>query len=108
MLADDVDFRLSWRLCLIARVNCLDRTRLLGGSSRGIGPTGFIARWVARALSRQGAQVVSVVRNREAMKAIASRYGIRNEIAQVDPADNAAVSALIEGLRPSITFDSRG
>jgi UDP-glucose 4-epimerase len=73
-----------------------------------VGATGFIGRWVARALSRQGAQVVSLVRNREAMDALAGRYGIRTEIAEVDLADTAAVSALIERVRPSIAFNLAG
>jgi nucleoside-diphosphate-sugar epimerase len=70
-----------------------------------VGAAGFIGRWVARALSRQGAQLVSLVRDREAMNAIAGRYGIRAEVAEVDLADTVAVSALIERVRPSITFN---
>jgi nucleoside-diphosphate-sugar epimerase len=73
-----------------------------------LGASGFIGRWVARALTREGARVILVVRDRRSMERIAYRYAIRGEIAEVDLIDRAAAAALLERTRPVITFNLAG
>ena len=73
-----------------------------------LGASGFIGRWVARALTRAGADVVLVVRDRRSMERIADLYSIRGEIAEVDLMDRAAAITLLERTRPAITFNLAG
>jgi len=73
-----------------------------------LGASGFIGRWVARALTRERADVVLVVRDRRSMERIADAYSIRGEIAEVDLMDRAATTALLERARPAITFNLAG
>jgi len=73
-----------------------------------LGASGFIGRWVARALTAVGADVVLVVRDRRSMERIAHAYAIRGEIAEVDLMDRAAVVGLLERTRPAITFNLAG
>lgn len=63
---------------------------------------------MARELSRQGAELVSVVRDRAAAERIADSYDMGAEIAEVDLADASAVRRLIEDFRPAITFNLAG
>ena len=73
-----------------------------------LGASGFIGRWVARALSEAGAHVVCAVRDLDAMGALAARYGITGDIVAADLTDSAALDALFAAQRPSIAFNLAG
>lgn len=70
-----------------------------------LGASGFIGRWVARALSRQGADLVLVVRDRHSTELLADSYDFRGEIVEMDIVNVTAVSRLFERIRPTITFN---
>jgi nucleoside-diphosphate-sugar epimerase len=72
------------------------------------GASGFIGRWVARALTRENANVLLVVRDRKSMERIADRYGIRGEIVELDLIDRRAAASFLEHTRPAITFNLAG
>lgn len=73
-----------------------------------LGASGFIGRWVARALSDRGARLALIVRDRGAGQRVADAYGIRGHIHTVDLTDSAAVAAALARVRPSIVFNLAG
>lgn len=74
-----------------------------------LGASGFIGRWVARMLSKHGARLCLVVRNRLTAEAIFNKYGIDGEIYELDLSSAAdCVSEVLEDIRPSITFNLSG
>lgn len=73
-----------------------------------LGASGFIGRWVARSLCAQGATVISAVRNRLRAEPILNRCEIRGEIIELDLREDRAVSACLQQVRPSITFNLAG
>jgi UDP-glucose 4-epimerase len=74
---------------------------LLGGS-------GFIGRWVARALSESKARLRLVLRNPGAAERIFSRYNIQGDIYQLDLRDFSALIALLRKLSPTVIFNLAG
>ncbi len=73
-----------------------------------LGASGFIGRWVARALSRCGANVSLVVRDHLAAGKIFSKYGIDGEVCRLDLRDREAVRKLFARVRPAIIFNLAG
>ncbi len=73
-----------------------------------LGASGFIGRWVAAHLARQGAKVYLVGRRRRTVEVIARKYGIEGEIVEQDLSDGDAASALLHRIRPSIIFNLAG
>jgi UDP-glucose 4-epimerase len=72
------------------------------------GATGFIGRWVARRLARQGADVVAAVRSPEAMHGIARTFGIEASIVALDCSDRDAVIDTLARLHPDVVFHLAG
>jgi UDP-glucose 4-epimerase len=73
-----------------------------------LGASGFIGRWVARALSECGADVFLVVRDQLAAGKIFSTYGIDGEVCRLDLRDGEAVGKLFARVRPAIIFNLAG
>jgi nucleoside-diphosphate-sugar epimerase len=72
------------------------------------GASGFIGRWIARYLTRDGAELVLAVRDASAMRDVATRYAIRGEVRVVDFRDARAIEVLIRETRPAVTFNAVG
>lgn len=72
------------------------------------GASGFIGRWVARLLSRAGADVVMATRDTNALRAVVKQFEINGEALRADLGDEAAVDALIRRVRPAVTFHLAG
>jgi nucleoside-diphosphate-sugar epimerase len=79
-----------------------------GTAALVLGASGFIGRWVARELSRNGARLTLAVRNPESAAAIFERWEVRGEIVAIDLTDLGAVAALFRRARPSVTFNLAG
>ncbi len=73
-----------------------------------LGASGFIGRWVARALSECGANVSLVVRDHLAARKIFSNYGVDGEVYTLDLRDGESVRKLFARVRPAITFNLAG
>ncbi len=73
-----------------------------------LGASGFIGRWVARALSGQGADLVLIVRDRHSTELLADSCGFHGEIVEMDMSNATAISRLFERIRPAITFNLAG
>jgi nucleoside-diphosphate-sugar epimerase len=73
-----------------------------------LGASGFIGRWVARALCEQGAALSLAVRDRPSAESVFSLYGIQGEICELDLGDRAAVRDLLARIRPAIVFNLAG
>jgi UDP-glucose 4-epimerase len=73
-----------------------------------LGATGFIGRWMARALCARGAQVSLVVRNLPAAARIFALYGIEGECVVGDLCDPVTVHSLLRQMRPTIVFNLAG
>jgi UDP-glucose 4-epimerase len=73
-----------------------------------LGASGFIGRWIARALTQAGAEVIAAVRDPDAAAGILDRWGARGGIATVDLARAGAVSSLIQTIEPAIVFNAAG
>jgi nucleoside-diphosphate-sugar epimerase len=79
-----------------------------GNRALVLGASGFIGRWIARALTRAGAEVVAAVRDPEGAAGILDRWDVRGRIAPVDLTRAGAVRALIETTEPAIVFNAAG
>jgi nucleoside-diphosphate-sugar epimerase len=79
-----------------------------GNNAIVLGASGFIGRWVARALSECGANVFLVVRDDLTAGKIFSSYGIDGEVCKLDLRDGQAVRKLFARVRPAITFNLAG
>lgn len=73
-----------------------------------LGATGFIGRWVARALSEAGAQLWLGARNRAAAERLMAEYAIAGTVAELDVTRRADVQALLREARPELTFNLAG
>jgi nucleoside-diphosphate-sugar epimerase len=73
-----------------------------------LGASGFVGRWVARALSLQGAALFLVDQNRSRSQEICSKYAISGEIAEVESNDHSGVPEILKNVKPSITFNLAG
>jgi nucleoside-diphosphate-sugar epimerase len=72
------------------------------------GASGFIGRWVCRALTAAGADLVAVVRNRSDASRRLDRYGVRSTIIEADLDDANVVEEICRTVRPSVTFNLAG
>lgn len=72
------------------------------------GASGFIGRWVARALCAQGAKVSLVVRNKRIAEQIFFTYGIDGNVFELDLENLETVIKLLQKVKPSITFNLAG
>jgi UDP-glucose 4-epimerase len=73
-----------------------------------LGASGFVGRWVARALTDVGARLTLVVRRLESSQRLFDGMGIQGDIRQVDLHDGEAIQALFQDVRPSVTFNLAG
>ncbi len=72
------------------------------------GASGFIGRWIARALTQAGADLVLAVRDAATMRLIAERYGVSGAVAVCDFRNPADIVALVRASRPLVTFNAVG
>jgi UDP-glucose 4-epimerase len=73
-----------------------------------LGATGFIGRWVARALVTRGADLYLVVRDPSAAAPVFARFGVSGTIVEAQLENPDAVTSLFRRLRPSVTFNLAG
>jgi nucleoside-diphosphate-sugar epimerase len=73
-----------------------------------LGASGFIGRWVARALVAQRASLYLLVRDRARAAATFETYGIDGEIMEVDLNQPGRLAPLLQEIRPSATFNLSG
>lgn len=73
-----------------------------------LGASGFIGRWVARALCTQKAILFLPVRDRRAASRIFQQYNVHGDIVGLDLTDSARVDKFFRKVRPSITFNLAG
>jgi UDP-glucose 4-epimerase len=73
-----------------------------------LGASGFIGRWVARALHQAGAQVTALVRDPVAAARILKQWEVKADLIEGDLADLSQLPALIDRAAPDITFNLAG
>ena len=73
-----------------------------------LGASGFIGRWVARALCTRGARVHLVVRNKNIGKNILARSVVEGKMVEADLRDAVSTRTLFGNIRPAITFNLAG
>lgn len=74
-----------------------------------LGGTGFIGRWVARALTQCDADVLLVVRDRQAAEKVCVDYGIKASIAEVDVVKSPqALQRVLLDFDPAVVFNLMG
>jgi len=79
-----------------------------GTSVAVLGASGFIGRWVARALCSRGANLHLLVRSGAVAEKIFSRYGIRGSLVEVDFRELERAGELLQKIRPSTVFNLVG
>jgi nucleoside-diphosphate-sugar epimerase len=72
-----------------------------------LGATGFIGRWVVRALREHGAHVVGVVRSREGVERLASEQP-GTTVVRHDLRDPEALATWLPALQPTVVFNMAG
>jgi len=83
--------------------------RYKGARAVVLGASGFIGRWVARALNAGGAELTLVVRDRSTGVKIFDEYGIRGDIQELNLQWQAELLGdLFHRIRPSIVFNLAG
>ncbi len=84
-------------------------TKYQGAKVVVLGASGFIGRWVARALCECGAKVYLVVRDRTSAEAIFKQYGVTGSIVEMDLTAGAEEFVeLFQKINPAITFNLAG
>jgi len=73
-----------------------------------LGASGFVGRWIARALTMQGAEIFLLDQDRFRAEEICSKYAISGEIVEVNGNDHNVVSEIFKKIKPSITFNLAG
>ena len=73
-----------------------------------LGASGFIGRWVARALARAGADVHVAARDPATAQAVLASYDTRAVVHRLDAMDLASIATLLDSVRPSVTFNLIG
>ena len=73
-----------------------------------LGASGFIGRWVARELCKQGADLHLVVRDEKIIRKMFAAYEICGEVLEVDLQERGSSLDLLGKVRPSITFNLAG
>ncbi len=85
-----------------------DHRALAGRRVLVLGASGFLGRWVARLLTRSGADVHASVRDPERSAAIFDRWGVRATVHAVDLSQEAEVSRMFARVEPAVTFNLVG
>ncbi len=73
-----------------------------------LGASGFVGRWVARALTNAGARLTALVRLPDQSRRLFDHLGIHGDIRQLDLHDLGAVEAVFHEVRPTVTFNLAG
>ena len=73
-----------------------------------LGASGFIGRWVARELSKRGADLHLVVRDEKISRSMFAAYEIYGEVIEMDLRESGSSCELFGKVRPSITFNLAG
>lgn len=73
-----------------------------------LGGTGFIGRWVVRALQNAGADVCLTARDRQAAGTVSDAYGLKGALHVADLSSDGKVRELIGDLRPAAVFNLAG
>jgi nucleoside-diphosphate-sugar epimerase len=73
-----------------------------------LGASGFIGRWVARALSQTGADLHLLVRDTHTAADLLARYAITGRFHEIDLTNLARVREIIREINPAITFNLAG
>jgi dTDP-glucose 4,6-dehydratase len=73
-----------------------------------LGATGFVGRWVARALCNRGALLNLIVRDAAAAESIFSSYDVHGTLFEIDLLKPGAVLALYRKIKPVVTFNLAG
>ncbi len=73
-----------------------------------LGASGFIGRWVARALTAAGGTLVLVDRDAKRAEAICNTYEIRGEFLAADITAPGTIEKLFRNARPDIAFNLAG
>ncbi len=73
-----------------------------------LGATGFIGRWVARALTARGADLDLGVRDPAIARPLMAAYSVQGRLHPVDLGDAAAVRGLVTRTRPAVVFNLAG
>ncbi len=73
-----------------------------------LGASGFIGRWVARALTAAGADVHLIVRDAGPVPRLCSEYAIGGAVHEADLADPRMTRSLLHRLSPSVVFNLAG
>jgi len=70
-----------------------------------LGASGFIGRWVARALCARGARLHLVVRDKVSARAIFTQFMVEGDVIGADLRDPGVVSSFFDCIRPAVTFN---
>ncbi len=73
-----------------------------------LGASGFVGRWVARALTSAGARLTLLVRAPDSSRRLFDQLGISGDVRQLDLRDLGAVEATFDQVRPTVTFNLAG
>lgn len=73
-----------------------------------LGASGFIGRWVARALAESGACLTLAVRNAAEAGPVLRRWGVQADLWEVDLESDEALRRLCHSVAPSIAFNLAG
>ncbi len=84
------------------------RGEYVGIRAAVLGASGFIGRWVSRALCKAGAEVHAIVRHPAEAGPAFTAYGVTATLHEVDLVDLDAARTLLAGLQPDIVFNLTG
>lgn len=87
---------------------CRDRISYQGRQVAVLGASGFIGRWVARALAARGARVALIVRDANALVRVGLRHIEGAAVHMADAGDAAAICKILARLRPVTVFNLIG
>jgi len=73
-----------------------------------LGASGFVGRWVARALAASGAHLQLVVRDEAAADAVAQAYGFSGDVHVADLCEPEEAARLVKKLTPDAVFNLAG
>lgn len=73
-----------------------------------LGASGFIGRWVARVLNREGADLDLVVQDRRIGDRVFETHQIKGRVVELDLADFPALREFLLEIRPTILFNLAG
>jgi UDP-glucose 4-epimerase len=73
-----------------------------------LGATGFVGRWVARALSAAGADLHLITRSQEQAARIFAEYGVHGNAWEIDLRDVERLQRALADIDPTVTFNVSG